>query len=326
MQQRNAPNPNSKRAALVKPKPAEDAGAELVVDDDTGAQLSGGDDAEPIDWRRASDGDRAAAIADLLRAGDDDEDSSTARVGDDASGNDADDDESAAGGDQETGKKRAPGDFDDLAETLGVEASDLWGTTFRDAAGKTQTLGALKDLLAKDTDLETREHQFAERKVAAENELLRAQQDLNFIVSLLPEGSVKKQLRDRAATERERVRKAEETRMLEVTPEWKNAAVRDKEMDGMSGYLESYGFNRADLDRITDHRLMKMVRDSWQRAERVARALAKVEEKGKGKGVGKQPAKKSTSARREPSVDWRSPKKVKLATVTDLLVNGDKRK
>lgn len=330
MQQQNGRNQNSRRAALAKNPPADGAGADDLEqhgDDGTGDADA---DRAPVDWRGASDGDRTAAIAQLLRAGEDGEDdeknSDAGRRGDDAARTNADDDESAEGDELGDEQERLPKDFDELAETLGVEVSDLWGMTYRDAGGKKRTFGELKDLLAKDTDLETREHQFAERKVAAENELLRAQQDLNFIVSQMPEGSLKKAIRERAHSERERVRLREESRTLELIPEWKNEAVRDKERDGMSDYMQGYGFTGADLDRVIDHRMLKMIRDSWQRAERVKRALEKVEERGKGKNVGKPPAKKAASARKQPAVDWRSPKKIKLATVTDLLVKGDRKR
>jgi hypothetical protein len=313
---------------MAKQPPQDDAGADdLELHADELGDATGGDagDAdEAIDWRTRTDAERVSAIAELMREGAEEE-SDDDRSGDVAADEEAAD-EADADGEPETEKKRRPQDFDEIAETLGVEVADLWSTAFRDASGKKRTLGELKDLLAKDTDLETREHQFNERKVATENQLLRARQDLDFIVSQMPEGSLKKSIVSRAQAERERDRVIGEARTLEVIPEWRNETVRDKDRAALSAYLEEYGFDSAALDRVTDFRLVKLLRDSWQRAERVKKALERVEERGKNKGVGKPPAKRAASPRRASAVDWTSPKKAKLAAVTDLLVKGDKRR
>jgi hypothetical protein len=252
-------------------------------------------------------------IAELLRGDDGD-------AGDGAP-DETGDEGAPEGGEPET-EKRAPKTLAALAETLGVSIDDLYAIEFRDGAegkGKAHTLGQLKDLLAKETDYTSRELAFQERKVAGENELLRARNELQYVLASLPKGSVPKTVLERAAAEHERVAKLEERRTLDAIPEWKDAAAREKDMDGMAAYIQQYGFGPGDLDRIADHRWRKMIRDSWQRAERVRVALEKVtQEKPKPPG---KPAGRSAPQRSAP-VGRNAPMTQKVAAISKLLREG----
>jgi len=235
------------------------------------------------------------------------------------------DDPPDGSGEPETEKPAAPKNIGDLAETLGVGIDELYAIEFRDGTegkGKAHTLGELKDLLAKETDYTGRELAFAERKVSEENELLRARQELQYILSNLPKGSVSKALQQSAAVELERVSTLEEKRTLHAIPEWKNTAAREKDLDGMAAFIQQYGFGPGDMDRVIDHRWRKMIRDSWTRAERVRSALEKVQEEkpkpaGKPAGTGARPARVTVG----PS----SSRQDKVAAISQLLRGAPKK-
>jgi len=220
------------------------------------------------------------------------------------------------------GKKPTPKTLIGLAETLGVDVADLYAVELRDGTegtGKVRTLGELKDLAAKDTDYTARELAFAEQKVRDENEILRARNELQHIFASMPKGTIPKAVLERAASEVERVAKLEDGRTLAAIPEWKNPETRAKDEQGMSAFLQQYGFGPGDLGRMVDHRLRKMVRDSWQRSERVRIALEKVTQekpKAPGKPAGRAPAPQSSRVKLGSSTS------VKVAAISKLLREG----
>lgn len=289
---------------------------------DDGNGTDAGDDGAPADEleprRPLSKKQRTSKIAELL-AGADGEDSD----GDDTGDGDGDDDtgDGTPDGDGSETNNTAPKTLAELAETLGVKVEDLYAVEFRDGAegkGKPHTLGELKDLLAKDTDHDARELEFLERKTKTENELLRAKQDLSYILQRIPKQHLTAEMATKARAERERIERVESQRTLEEIPEWADEATRESERDAMSAHIQQYGFGPADLDRIIDHRMVKMIRDSWQRSERVRKALEKVKEGNKAapsKRTAGGPAKRGAPNQ----VTASSPKKQKVAAIAQLL-------
>jgi hypothetical protein len=306
----------------------------------------GGDDADGSAEeiaRPLSQKDRQAEIAKLLSGGDeddddkdddaddDDKDGDDEESDDDGDREDADDDETGdddddAEGDDDgkpedtagDGKKRAPKDFKKLAKRLGIEVDELWKVPFTDSQGKQRTLGDLKDQLAKDTDNEARELEFSERRTSTENDLLRAQQDLAWIFSRLPQSARTPEMQQRAHADRERVRKAEEARTLQAIPDWQSAERRKADTEGITAYLAQYGFTAGEVQRFVDHRMWKMLRDSWVRSERVKAALEKVRENKKAARKPSKPAK-SAAPSKPAKVDWTSPKGAKVSQIGALL-------
>jgi hypothetical protein len=257
---------------------------------------------------------KVAAVAELLRDGFDDDD-----AGDGADELEAGDEPGDAG--QETGNEPRAQTLDAIAETLGVDVADLWDAEFRDSAGKTHKLGALKDLLQANTDHDARELEFAERKSADENDLMRQRQELDYILRSLPKAAVTPELTTRAKAERDRVLKLEAERIAAAIPEWRNAETRRTERTAIGEWMRQYGFGAGDLERMFDHRMQKLLRDSWQRQERVNKALAKVKEQ---RGAPSRPARAQNGQRRAkaPTIGPNATRTEKVSAVAHLLRSG----
>lgn len=182
----------------------------------------------------------------------------------------------------ETQRKPAIKTVAELLETAGLTAEDFWKLEFRDGkegVGETHALGRLKDMLTQESDLETRSFKFEENRVRQENELVRARTDLQAIVASLPRDAIKPEILERVRSERARYEQAEAERTLEAIPEWADEARRDQDRAGMAAHLAEYGYGEHHLDAIVDHRMLKYVRDNWDRKVRVDRAMGKLIEK-----------------------------------------------
>lgn len=220
----------------------------------------------------------------------------------------------------ESPQKSAPETLNDLAEKLGVKVEDLYGIKFSAAGnGESHTLGELKDMLAAQSDFQTRTLEFEERRVQSENELLRAKQDLQAIVGLLPKDAIKPALLERVRAEHERYREVEGQRTLAAIPSWKDEQARTTDRAGMVKHLSAYGYGEQHLDAIVDHRMLKYIRDNWQREDRVNAALARSKEVKPS-----QPAKTSVPHKPKPGprVGPASPLNEKVAAIGALL-RGD---
>lgn len=254
--------------------------------------------------KRRSAKDVQAEVARILREGIEADDA-LERVADEEDG-----DQEPGDSDREDGEEPQSQELEAIAEALGVEVSDLWeSVTFRTKDGKTRKLGELKDVLQSTVDLDAREIEFGERKSSEENDLLRRRQELDFILRSLPKTAVTPELEARAVAERKRVIKLEAERTLEAIPDWKKEEVRTKERAAIGQWMTQYGFSPSDVDRLLDHRMLKLLRDSWQRYERVTKALAKVKEQKNDGGT--KPARSNQG--RRPSV----PKLGPNATTTE---------
>lgn len=220
----------------------------------------------------------------------------------------------------ESPQQSAPKTLEALAEKLGVKVEDLYAITFPAAGnGESHSLGELKDMLAEQSDFSARSLEFEEKRVQSENELLRAKQDLQAIVGLLPKDAIKPALLERVRAEHERYREVEGKRTLEAIPSWADEEARAKDRAGMAKHLSAYGYAEQHLDALVDHRMLKYVRDNWQREERVNAALGKVKQVKPA-----QPARTSTphKAQSRPKIGPDSPLSTKVAAIGELLRGG----
>lgn len=76
------------------------------------------------------------------------------------------------------------------------------------------------------------------------NQQLQAQQDQNTQTHLAQENEL----------------------LLQAIPEWSDQTVREAEEADIRAYAQTYGFSEQEAYSIQDHRLMRMVRDSYKRA------------------------------------------------------------
>lgn len=78
------------------------------------------------------------------------------------------------------------------------------------------------------------------------NEQLQAQQQTNFQNHLAQENEA----------------------LLQAIPEWSDETVRGAEVTEMTSYLKQYGFSEDEANQISDHRIMRLIRDSYKGANK----------------------------------------------------------
>lgn len=178
----------------------------------------------------------------------------------------------------ETPKKVAPKDLKTLAETLGVEVSELYNLELTDGTGKTHKLGALKDLAVQQDKVTAKELELSERETTESNNLLRQRQELEQLVGMIPREMLKPELIERIRSEREKYIAQEVDKLIDVIPEWKNQATLAADKSQMASFLKEYGIEPETLQGMVDHRFIKLIRDSWQRKARIDKAMAAVKE------------------------------------------------
>lgn len=157
------------------------------------------------------------------------------------------------------------------------------------------TIGELKDRFAEFADLEQRELQFDTRRVKQEGEILRAQNEVRSLLTLLPKEAVTPAIINKLRQQHDAVQTRERAATLEVIPEWSDNTRMLDDKKGMNALLADYGFDETFLESIVDHRAIKFVRDMYLRDKRIKAALAKVETQ---KPKGHAPSSKGKPAKR----------------------------
>jgi len=166
-----------------------------------------------------------------------------------------------------------PTTLDQAAKNLGLTIEQLYDleVPLRDGA-EPVTLGTMKDRMQESEDLIGLRSELDDRRSSFENEMMRARQELQRVVELLP--TVPPALIEQAQqahiahVERERVA------LLSIKPEWRDPAAFASAKDAMLEVCAPYGFTRLDLDLVIDHRLTKLLHDFASLKQRVDRASA----------------------------------------------------
>lgn len=158
------------------------------------------------------------------------------------------------------------------------------------------TIGQLKDLATADNDATTRELQFEQRRVKQEGELLRAQNELMDVLQALPKEHLTPAIIKKVRAQHEARITREHQLTLEHIPEWQDDDARLEDIKGINAFLSDYGFSEAYLPTIADHRLLKLLRDTYLRDKRIKKALAEVQTPAKRPGV--RPSQKPSRATR----------------------------
>ena len=167
------------------------------------------------------------------------------------------------------------------------------------ADGESRTIGELKDLVGKQDTFTVRELELEEEYSKRDQELLRAQNELRELIAALPRNAIKPEALQKAAQRHEATVQRERQATLEVIPEWKDESRRTEELTSLVDHLEGYGFPKAFITQVHDHRLLKYFRDSWQRQVRIDKALAQVKAK-------RPTTKASTPSKKAPKKAGRS--------------------
>lgn len=209
---------------------------------------------------------KAETLADLLRddppAGD--EDGAAA-------------DDSAASGKAAGAKKAKPKKLNDLAEPLGIEASELYKLEVVTAAdGSPVTVEQLKDYFGKRSEHSVAQLQWEEERSRQQADLVRANAELRELLAAIPRDKLDKTVLESVRNKHEASINRERARTLQVIPDWKDEAKRTEDLAGMAEYLQRFGFDAAHLKSVYDHRLLLLIRDAWKREARVKAALEAV--------------------------------------------------
>jgi len=214
-----------------------------------------------------------------------------------------------------------PKTLNELAERTGIKVEDLYAIEIpaSEDGGESQTFGKLKDLAAGESDYAGRELELTERRVKFGNDQAKARAELEIVLKSLPEGAIKPEVLAKARKEREVMLDREAARVLDVIPEWSSDDTRRADLAGIGEHMEQYGFEKGHIDQIADHRMLRYMRDNFNRMKLVEKALAGVKPvKPVPKSRSAQPARLTPKIQASPE----SRQSEQLDAIDDLLKTG----
>lgn len=206
--------------------------------------------------------------------------------------------ETQAKAEPQAGSDELPKGLHALAERLGAKPEDLYAIEVPMADGKAVKLGELKDAFAAQEEVTRRELEIEERRAKYDAELTRAKSELETLMAGLPKEALKPEVLDRIRKDALASRERERVATLEAIPEWSDEARRTNELKGIVEMMTDYGFPPNYLERNLDHRIIRLVRDSYLRKVRIERALA---------GVKKVQPTSTGKSRQAPPKETRQP-------------------
>lgn len=184
----------------------------------------------------------------------------------------------AAPGEGSGSDKPKPKKFNELAERVGLELSELYALEVATSAdGKAVTVEQLKDHWAKRSDFAVQQLKWEQDRSEEQQALARANAELRDVLSMLPKDALDEKVLKQVAARHEASVQRENAATLRVLPEWRDEAVMTRELAGMAEWMKSFGFPVDTLKTITDHRMRLLLRTAWKREELVKAALAEVE-------------------------------------------------
>lgn len=169
------------------------------------------------------------------------------------------------------------------------------------------TIGELKDKVGELVGFEQRVTQFDLRRIEQEGQLLRAQQQVQDILSMLPPEAIKPEVLKKLRDRQEGVARRERAATLDAIPDWRDEDRRLQEIEGINEMLSDYGFDESFLPTVVDHRAMKFIRDMFLMRSRIKKSLELVRNGGK---PGQRPSGKPNKAAVRPNNNPPSNRKV----------------
>ena len=161
-----------------------------------------------------------------------------------------------------------------LAEKAGITVEELYATVvpLGGEQDESTTLGALKDQFRDYSQLDATRSAFEESRTVFENDMIRSRGELQELIKMLPEvpPALIKQAQDAYVESQDRERAA----LHLIKPEWKDAQAFARAQDAVLETVGEYGFKRADLDSVMDHRLTKLLWDFHVMRKRFSEANA----------------------------------------------------
>lgn len=179
------------------------------------------------------------------------------------------------------GEGQAPGDsialaMQSLAEKAGITLDELFATEVP-LGGQLEatTLGKLKDDFSDYSQLQESKTAFEDQRTTFENDMIRSRGELQEVISLLAaQGEIPQEVVVLAQQTLQTTREKEHASLLAIKPEWKDPTAFAAAQAQIMETVSEYGFTRADLDSVLDHRLTKLLHDFHIMRERFASANA----------------------------------------------------
>lgn len=163
-----------------------------------------------------------------------------------------------------------PGDLAALAERLGMAPDALYSVKLPMPDGREAvTIGQLKDAYRDAEAIERQREAVIQQRGEWHADQLRAQRELDQLLAAIPQDAVRPELR--AAVEqvnRERISRETEA-LLRAVPEWSDPDAVRADLAAITAFVQPYGITAQDLHAVTDHRLLRLLRDQVRLAKKL---------------------------------------------------------
>lgn len=151
-----------------------------------------------------------------------------------------------------------------------LDLEKLYKTKLNVGDGETVTISQLKDMYTELTQVKTKASEHDQARDDFGREQLLARQEFDAMVALLPADAQTPEFRA-AAQDRIKAHQAAETvKMLKVVPEWSDPQQAADDQRMINKHAAGYGFSAAEIGLISDHRMLKYLRDNARRELRLA--------------------------------------------------------
>jgi len=182
--------------------------------------------------------------------------------------------ESAPEGEPETAETLTPDeatpetapDLAALAEKLAMSPKELYKVLVPLGKGENPvTLGELKDAWQDAGKRQAEAAGLKEQRQKFELEAMSQRREIETLLAALPAEAITPELAHKARAEADRYMKRERELMLKAIPEWSDSSQLQADREQILAFIEPYGFSESDLSFVTDHRLVRMLRDMARR-------------------------------------------------------------
>lgn len=154
----------------------------------------------------------------------------------------------------------------DLAATLEIKASELYDVQVPLGKGESASLGQLKDNHTKYIKLKAGQEQYEHNKTRADNEMMVARRQLEQLISIgNANGQITPELLEYVDNMQSETITRERAALRQVIPEWTDNQVRSTDYGSIIDLMGQYGFSKAEVENVMDHRLIKFVHDMTKR-------------------------------------------------------------
>ena len=214
-----------------------------------------------------------------------------------------------------------------LAESAGIDAETLYGpeVPLGDELDPV-TLGALKDTYQDAQRIESKRLELEEDRSDFQNEMIRARGELAELINLLGPGAITPELVNRAQQMHADTLDEQRRQLVGLFPEWKDPEAFQAGQDFILASVEEYGFGRADLNGIHDHRVTKLLHDFARMKQRIANANQKAKDMRKAgtqkRGQGRAPSANDDQRTLQGKIDAARntrDQSTKVSAISDLL-------